>query len=102
NSLKDIQTLKWDITSSPPPFFRGINIVITDLPYGNMAHWEGVMKDNPTEQMLNNIYHVLDLNNSVVAIACNKKQKVKHEWFEQVKRLKHGKRQFTFLRPLRF
>ncbi|WP_440897138.1 N-6 DNA methylase [Amphibacillus sp. Q70] len=101
-SLKDIQCLKWDITSTKPPLSREINIVITDLPYGNMAHWEGIMKNNPTEQMLNNIYQILDLNNSVVAIVSNKKQRIKHECFKQVKRLKHGKRQFTFLRPLKF
>lgn len=101
-SVKDIQCLKWNITGSRPPFFGDINIVITDLPYGNMSHWGGIIKSNPTEQMLNNIYQTLDLNNSIVAIVCNKKQRIEHEWFEQVKRLKHGKRQLIFLRPLIF
>ncbi|MCF1684090.1 hypothetical protein LQF67_00650 [Tetragenococcus halophilus] len=44
----------------------------------------------------------LDLENSIVTIICNKKEKINHQKFEQVKRLKHGKRQFIFLRPLPF
>jgi 23S rRNA (guanine2535-N1)-methyltransferase len=99
-SQKDIDCFKWDITSSKPPLNRDINIVITDLPYGNMSQWDGTMKENPIEHMLNNIYQVLDLNNSVVAIISNKKQRIKHGSFKQISRLKHGKRQFTFLRPL--
>lgn len=99
-SHKDIHCLKWDITSSQPPLFRDVNIVITDIPYGNMSQWDGIMKNNPIEQMLNNIYQILDYDNSVIAIISNKEQRIKHEYFEQIKRLKHGKRQFTFLRPL--
>ncbi|SDZ42223.1 RRNA methyltransferase AviRa [Evansella caseinilytica] len=102
NHIKDIQCLDWDITSSKPPVFRNINIVITDLPYGNMAIWKGTKNMNPIEQMLKNVYYTLDLNNAVVSIICDKNQKVEHEWFEQVKRLKHGKRQFTFLRPVKY
>ena len=65
-----------------------------------MSQWGGIMKNNPIEQMLNNIYQILDYDNSVIAIISNKEQRIKHEYFEQIKRLKHGKRQFTFLRPL--
>ncbi|GMA45353.1 hypothetical protein GCM10025853_28100 [Tetragenococcus halophilus subsp. halophilus DSM 20339] len=78
--------------------------MITDLPYGNMSDWqgEGTTQNNPNKQMLNNIYQTLDLNNSIVTIICNKQEKINHQKFEQVKRLKHGKRQFIFLRPLPF
>ncbi|MDN6640430.1 MAG: N-6 DNA methylase [Tetragenococcus sp.] len=99
---KEIQCFKWDITSFQRPPFKDVNIVITDLPYGNMAHWQGTTKDHPTEQMLNNIYQTLDINNAIVIVICNKKESIQHKNFTQVKRLKHGKRQFFFLRPLFF
>lgn len=91
---------RWDITSSTPPSFQRVNVVITDLPYGNMTYWEGNKSDNPINKMLSNIYEILDLENSIIAIISDKQQKIKHEKFFQIKRLKHGKRQFTFLKPM--
>ncbi len=101
---KDVQCFNWDITKEQPPHLKNVNIVMTDLPYGNMAYWqgEGAVQNNPNKQMLNNIYQTLDLHNSIVTIICNKDEKINHQKFEQVKRLKHGKRQFVFLRPLPF
>lgn len=101
---KDIQCFHWDITRKKPAHLKNVNIVMTDLPYGKMSDWQGAgaAQNNPNKQMLNNIYQTLDLNNSIVTIICNKQEKINHQKFEQVKRLKHGKRQFIFLRPLPF
>lgn len=96
---KEVQCFPWDITEGTP-FFKNVNIVITDLPYGNMAHWQGDIREQPAKLLLDHIYQTLDLNNSVVAIICNKNERIAHQNFIQVNRLKHGKRQIVILQPL--
>lgn len=99
---KDVQCFQWDITGEHPPFFKNVNVVIADLPYGNMTYWQGIAQKDPNERLLNNIYQTLDVNNAIVVLVCNKQERISHKKFEQVKRLKHGKRQFIFFRPLPF
>jgi len=96
---KEVQCFQWDITESSPPYFKNVNIVITDLPYGNMVDWQ-TTQDHPNEYLLDNIYQALDTDNAIVALICNKQARISHKKFKQVKRLKHGKRQFIFFRPL--
>ncbi|AOF49544.1 N-6 DNA methylase [Tetragenococcus halophilus] len=98
---KEVQCFQWDITKDSPTFSENVNIVITDLPYGNMTHWQGDSKEPPTKRLLDNIYQTLDVNNSVIAIICNKKERIAHNNFTQVNRLKHGKRQIFILQPLK-
>lgn len=97
-SIRDLQCYTWDITGINPPPFKDINLVISDIPYGNMVNWQGSEK-NHVQQMLANIYPILDCKNAVVAIISDKSQKVRHNWFEKVEESRHGKRQITLLKP---
>lgn len=88
-----------DITSKEHVAVSDVNIVIADLPYGQMVSWQGE-GSNPVEDMLSNVYKVLDLQDSIVAIISEKQEKIHHHLFQQVKKMKHGKRQIVFLKPI--
>ncbi|MGI6604413.1 MAG: hypothetical protein GX062_07790 [Firmicutes bacterium] len=89
-----------DITlvSSQVPV-RNANIVITDLPYGNLVQWQSQSED-PIRALFDNIYQVLDLTCSVVAIVADKKQHLQHKRFTRVQFLKIGKRQVALFEPV--
>ncbi len=77
----------------------GINIIITDLPYGNVVQWQG-NSENPLRSLFENLYKAVDIENSIVAIVADKKQKLVHERFARVKAIKAGKRQIAVFKPL--
>jgi tRNA G10 N-methylase Trm11 len=97
-AVKQLQCFPFHIAGVTRPPIQNVNIVFTDLPYGNIVDWKG-SKDNHIQQMLTNIYQILDLNNSIVAIVCDKKQKVIHGDFEKIHTFHHGRRKITFLKP---
>lgn len=74
-----------------------IDLIVTDLPYGKLTHWEGKdEKNNPVQQFLNSIKPVLK-SKALVVISANKKQKFLFEGYSRVDMLKLGKRQTVFL-----
>lgn len=76
---------------------KSIDLVLTDLPYGKLTHWEG--KDdilNPAQQFLNRISTILKPK-ALVVISADKKQKLLYEGYNRVEILKLGKRQVLFL-----
>lgn len=78
-----------------------VNIVITDLPYGDLAHWNHMQKDeNAIARFLDNILPILAVN-SVVATISMKKIKIKHDKYIRVKRFNIGKRQIVILQPIK-
>ncbi|WP_135555288.1 hypothetical protein [Paenibacillus cymbidii] len=93
-----LQCFPFNIAGVTRPLINNVNIIMTDLPYGNIAYWKG-SNDNPIHQMLQNIHPLLDINNSIVAIVCDKKQLVMHEGFKKIHAVNHGKRKITFLKP---
>jgi tRNA G10 N-methylase Trm11 len=99
-AVKHLQCFHFNIAGAAGPLMENVNVVITDLPYGNLTSWRG-SPDNHLQQMFHNIYPTLDLNNSVVAIVCDKKQTVAHGDFEKIHACNHGKRKITFLKPRR-
>lgn len=88
-----------DIAGDAAPSIANVNIVIADLPYGQMTSW-GSDLDNPVRRMLGNLHSVLDTEDSIVAIVSDKKQRAEHEAFERKGTMNHGKRKITFLKPL--
>ena len=74
-----------------------VDLVLTDLPYGKLTHWEGKNANiDPTLNFLNNIAPILK-RTSLVVVSVNKKQKLSFEGYRRVKILKIGKRQVVFL-----
>ena len=81
-------------------FVKNIDIVITDIPYGNLVKWYGLNEGiNPVQIMLDKIKKRLNPI-SIVAVVSDKKQEIKHEGFEQVKKFKVGKRKVFLLSPI--
>jgi len=76
-----------------------IDIVFTDIPYGQHSQWQGTKKPEPAETMLNALLEFLSPE-SIVAIASDKGQKISHEKYERLEKFQVGKRQVVFLRPV--
>lgn len=80
--------------------FKKINVkadvIITDVPYGNLVSWSERMGD-PINRLLNNVKSVLH-SNSVIVISSNKKQKIKNDGFQRVDKFIVGRRAITILK----
>lgn len=79
-----------------------IDIVITDIPYGNHSAWDTASLVEPRDvvgQMLDALTAVLSPQ-SVVAICSDKQQKVAHERYRRVDHFQIGKRRIVILRPI--
>jgi 23S rRNA (guanine2535-N1)-methyltransferase len=76
-----------------------IDLVFSDLPYGQHSQWEGTQSSNPAWAMLDVLQDFLSPA-SIVAICSDKMQKVGHDKYERLEKLQLGKRQITILKPL--
>jgi tRNA G10 N-methylase Trm11 len=79
-----------------------IDIVITDIPYGQRSNWDSDLKTatltpDPVSQMLESLLPIL-AQKAIVAVAATKKVTIQHESYQQLKKFKLGKRQVVFLR----
>ncbi|OWA33599.1 hypothetical protein B9G55_19785 [Saccharibacillus sp. O16] len=97
--IRTTEVFSLDISGDVRPPLTNLNVVIADLPYGQMTSWGGQQAD-PVRSMLHNIYPILNRKNAIVAIICDKKQRAEHEQFERRGTLNHGKRRITFLKPI--
>lgn len=83
-----------------PPEVGKVNMVITDLPYGNLAVWEGAVGDsNPAQKLLENVRKALG-QDSVVGLVSDKKQEIVHNGYCRVGSLRIGKRRALLLAPI--
>ncbi len=80
-----------------------IDIVLTDVPYGNQSQWHREETASPLlepleslESMLMTLSRILTVT-ALVAVASAKKQKILHEGYRRVNRLQIGKRQVLIL-----
>ena len=90
----DIHCSVHDITTSNKNIAlekQSINIVISDLPYGNMVDWMGESA-NPVQHFFNNIYDLFVPCHSVAAIISNEKLKIEDQRFRRKDYFKVGKR----------
>ncbi|MCA9918627.1 MAG: hypothetical protein KC445_11785 [Anaerolineales bacterium] len=77
-----------------------IDLVFSDLPYGQLTAWQGVRgQQNPVWHLLAALRPILH-GQSVVALVTNKGETVAHEQFARYGRFRHGKRLITFLKPI--
>jgi tRNA G10 N-methylase Trm11 len=77
-----------------------IDILITDVPYGELTHWEGQKEEvNSIQMSLNKIKNKLNTV-SIIAIVLNKKQKIDYEGYIKIKSFTLGKRKIVLLHPL--
>jgi 23S rRNA (guanine2535-N1)-methyltransferase len=92
-----IKVFTEDILNTTPSIL-GIDIVICDVPYGNLTEWSTHQSINPTQQFLNNIKNILSTH-SILAISANKKQEITHDGYTKIETFKIGKRKILFLIP---
>jgi tRNA G10 N-methylase Trm11 len=77
-----------------------VNMVITDLPYGDIVTWSGQLDEKQAvSSLLDNILPVL-LPGSLVALVTRKKTKIISEKYRRIELFTVGKRQITILQPV--
>lgn len=76
-----------------------VDVLITDVPYGNVAAWDNVKSDDPLFTLLEAQFPVL-ARPSVVAIISDKKQKAAHPKYQRILHDTLGKRRITLLQPM--
>ncbi len=72
------------------------DIVMTDVPYGNLVSWSDE-NDQAIDVLLTTLIPILS-SNSIVAISCDKKQKICNKNFKRVEKFQVGKRRIELLR----
>ncbi len=80
---------------------RSIDVVFTDIPYGQHSQWHGSNSgdpQNPTWLMLDALLNVLSPS-SIVAIASDKRQKISHSNYQRIEHFIIGKRRVVILKP---
>jgi uncharacterized protein YbaA (DUF1428 family) len=76
-----------------------VDIVITDLPYGEVVDWLHTSQaEIAPELLLNNLLPILS-NQSVIAVTATKKSKIRHENYRKIMQFNVGKRQTVLLIP---
>lgn len=81
---------------------KSVDIVFTDIPYGQHSHWRGLNSNellDPLWLMLNTLIDILSPS-SIVAIVSDKQQKVSHTGFQRVEQFQIGKRRVVILKPI--
>lgn len=89
-----------DATSRTEQDIKDIDIVITDLPYGEVVSWENASEETEAvSNLLDKLYNLLSMN-SVVAITAKKKTKIQHVKYRRIDRFTVGKREIVLLSPI--
>ncbi|WP_010269129.1 hypothetical protein [Paenibacillus senegalensis] len=80
------------------PIHEKVDLLLTDLPYGQLADWSGNRPD-PLGDFFANVYPLLRPGQSVLAVIANKGPKLQHDQYDRVQYGKIGKRQFALMVP---
>jgi tRNA G10 N-methylase Trm11 len=73
------------------------DIIITDVPYGNMAEWnEG---SGGVNQLMNALYEVCG-QDTIICVCMDKKQKLQTEQYQRLEKQLVGKRKFEIYRKI--
>lgn len=99
--IESVETFSADITKprEVPERCRDLNLVITDLPYGDIVSWTGDSAD-PVNDLFELAYERMEPSRSVLAIIADKSQKLKHDKFKRLQSVKIGKRIFGIFEPI--
>jgi tRNA G10 N-methylase Trm11 len=74
-----------------------IDVVFTDIPYGQHSQWQEIKGPNPAWSMLDALREFLT-HESIVAVASDKLQKIVHEEYQRLEKIRIGKRQVVILK----
>jgi tRNA G10 N-methylase Trm11 len=94
-----IQSQVWSADAMQPPLLSNcVDVLLTDVPYGDVVSWGGTATDNPIYDLLEAHYQML-ARPSVVAIISDKGQKAAHPQYQRLLQDTLGKRRITLLQP---
>ncbi len=74
------------------------DIIITDVPYGDLVTWEG-SESGSVNRLLDNLYNMCG-SDTVIGICMDKSQKNTHGQFRRLERQQLGKRRFEILKKV--
>ena len=91
--VKDIESecFAADCTKSLPDI--NPDIIITDIPYGNLVNWGG---EGELDVMMDNLLKIAGVD-TVLAVSMDKSQKITSEGWKRVEKQNIGKRRFEIL-----
>lgn len=103
SALKIASLLEKDINAKifqadamqPIKMDKSPDIIITDVPYGNLVSWEG--DETGINRLLNTLYELCS-EHTIIGISMDKKQKINDERFMKLERQTVGKRKFLILK----
>ncbi len=72
------------------------DIIITDVPYGELVSWEGAT-DGSVDRLLESLYGICG-NHTIIGICMDKSQKNTSDKFKRLEKQQVGKRKFEILR----
>ena len=82
------------------PEIEKVDVVFSDVPYGEVTHWQGATNGlNPFQGLLDKLRNIL-ARASVVALTASKRQEISHDGYRRLKDIKIGKRRTILLEPL--
>ena len=101
STMEKVTTFQSDVTATNhnSELRNKLNIVITDLPYGDIVTWSSTSSD-PIRDFFDHVFEILDHSHSVLAVIADKSQKLKHEKFKRIELVKVGKRQVGIFEPI--
>jgi len=73
------------------------DIILTDVPYGNMVDWTGNEENNILDKLLDTLYGICSPD-TVIGLCMSKKQKIRNEKFIRLEKQQIGKRKFEILK----
>ncbi|MEJ6949482.1 hypothetical protein [Natronospora cellulosivora (SeqCode)] len=96
NALGDKPTI--DKVCEAKEIIDKVDLVITDIPYGNIVEWNKSATDDKEniELFLNNMLNFLN-ERSIITIISDKKHKIEHKNYHRIKHCTIGKRRISFL-----
>ena len=94
----DYRVFQRDILDSTNVTGVVADIIITDVPYGELVNWSDE-SGNAIDRMLDNLYDNLS-DNGVIAVSSDKSQKITNPNYQRIKKIKIGKRKVEFLQKI--
>ena len=76
---------------------NSVDIVFTDVPYGQHSAWQSSEAIDPIASMLDGLTNILSPS-SIIAIASDKQQKVAHEKYHRIEQFQIGKRRVVIMK----
>ncbi len=95
NKRLEIECFQADAGEARLPDGVKVDLILTDLPYGQITHWSNA-GENTLDLFLENIEPLLKPT-SILAIISVKEQKIEHSRYNRIKHFTIGKRRISFL-----